>query len=36
MVDVKPLVSQVVGCENIADGIEAAMSQDTLRVLLEQ
>ncbi|UCF09460.1 MAG: alcohol dehydrogenase catalytic domain-containing protein [Candidatus Bipolaricaulota bacterium] len=35
MVDVKPLISQVVGLESIAEGIEAAMSQDTLRVLLE-
>ncbi len=36
MVDVKPLVSKVVGYENIGEGIEAAMCQDTLRVLLEQ
>ncbi len=36
MVDVKPLISRVVGYENISEGIEAAMSQDTLRVLLEQ
>jgi len=36
MVDVEPLISKVVGYEDIAEGIEAAMSQDTLRVLLEQ
>ncbi|TFH10718.1 MAG: hypothetical protein E4H08_03005 [Candidatus Atribacteria bacterium] len=36
MIDVKSLVSQVVHYENIAEGIEAAMSLDTLRVLLEQ
>ena len=36
MVDVKPLVSKVVRYENISEGIEAAMREDTLRVLLEQ
>jgi 2-desacetyl-2-hydroxyethyl bacteriochlorophyllide A dehydrogenase len=36
MIDVNPLISQVVQYENIAEGIEAAMSPDTLRVLLEQ
>ncbi|MBU1050904.1 alcohol dehydrogenase catalytic domain-containing protein [Candidatus Bipolaricaulota bacterium] len=36
MVDVKPLISKVVRYENISEGIEAAMREDTLRVLLEQ
>ena len=36
MIDVNPLITQVVRYENISEGIEAAMSQDTLRVLLEQ
>ncbi len=36
MIDVEPLISQVVHYENITDGIEAAMSPDTLRILLEQ
>ena len=36
MIDVKPLISKVVGYENISEGIEAAMSPQTLRVLLEQ
>lgn len=36
MIDVNPLVSLVVHHENIAEGIEAAMSPDTLRVLLAQ
>ena len=36
MIDVKPLVTRVVHYDNISEGIEAAMSQDTLRVLLEQ
>jgi L-iditol 2-dehydrogenase len=35
MVDVKPLISRVVDYEHISEGIEAATSQDTLRVLLE-
>jgi 2-desacetyl-2-hydroxyethyl bacteriochlorophyllide A dehydrogenase len=36
MVEVKPLISRVVHYEDISAGIEAAMSPDTLRVLLEQ
>ncbi len=36
MVNVKPLISQVVSYDNISEGIEAAMRPDTLRVLLEQ
>lgn len=36
MVDVEPLISKVVRYENISEGIEAAMKEDTLRVLLEQ
>jgi L-iditol 2-dehydrogenase len=35
MIDVEPLISRVVGYENLAEGIEAAMGQDTMRVLLE-
>ena len=35
-VDVKPLISQVVGYDNISEGIEAAMKPETLRVLLAQ
>jgi len=35
MIDVKPLISQVVDYEHICEGIEAAMSPNTLRVLLE-
>ncbi len=35
-VDVKPLISRVVGFEDIAEGIEAAMKPETLRVLLAQ
>jgi len=35
MVDVKPLISKVVDYDRVTEGIEAAMSQDTLRVLLE-
>jgi len=36
MVNVKPLISKVVGYDSITEGIEAAMSPETLRVLLEQ
>ena len=36
MVDVKPLISKVVGYESISEGIEAAMNPETLRVLLAQ
>jgi 2-desacetyl-2-hydroxyethyl bacteriochlorophyllide A dehydrogenase len=36
MIDVKPLISKVVHYEDITEGIEAAMSPNTLRVLLEQ
>jgi len=36
MVHVEPLVSRIVHYEDITEGIEAAMRQDTLRVLLEQ
>ena len=35
-VDVKPLISQVVTFKTINEGMEAAMSPETLRVLLEQ
>ncbi|MCK5828493.1 alcohol dehydrogenase catalytic domain-containing protein [Candidatus Bipolaricaulota bacterium] len=36
MIDVNPLISQVVDYESITEGIEAAMRPDTLRVLLAQ
>ena len=36
MIDVNPLISRVVDYESITEGIEAAMSPETLRVLLAQ
>jgi len=35
MIDVEPLITRIVDYEHLGEGIEAAMSQDTLRVLLE-
>jgi threonine dehydrogenase-like Zn-dependent dehydrogenase len=34
-VDVKPLISRTVGLAEIEEGIRAAMSQETYRVLVE-
>jgi threonine dehydrogenase-like Zn-dependent dehydrogenase len=34
-VNVKPLISMTVGFDRIEEGIKAAMTQDTYRVLLE-